>query len=533
MPVNPRLRRIAANCLGAETKQADLLPSVELQPHQKRVVSETQNAEKNTGSSRMLLYHGLGSGKGLSSLAAADAAGRPYTAIMPASLRENFKAEQRKFLDPATSPPGEVISQTAIGTGRKPAHPETLIVDEVQRLRSPHSAATKGVLRAAAQAKQLTLLSGTPVVNSPGDFATQFQMLTGEHVSPEEFENRYVDWRGYQPGFWAKWLLNRKPLPPGLKNRGELASLLKGHIDYHTPPNSPARVDRKDVMVEMSPDQADLYKSMYNRIPETARIALEQHYPVASEDMARMQGFLTGPRQVGLSTNTFSRGNADPLAAFDGSPKLRAAFDSLKATFDKNPAAKALVFSNFVGAGLTPYQKALERAGIPSAMFTGKLDDTQRRQLQEDYNSGKIRAALIAPSGTEGLSFKGTRLEQLLDPHWNMARTRQSIGRGLRFDSHLDLPEDQRQVTIERYLARLPSGMTDKLLRQLRLRPEERVFGADEHLTRMAERKDQVNQQLLDLLKEIGTPTGQKASACLDLAHKQLTAALDARPEHQ
>ena len=70
-------------------KQADISPSIQLQPHQERVVNKVQSQLAKNDSARLLLYHSLGSGKTLSGLAAAEASKTPYTAIVPASLRTN------------------------------------------------------------------------------------------------------------------------------------------------------------------------------------------------------------------------------------------------------------------------------------------------------------------------------------------------------------------------------------------------------------------------------------------------------------
>ena len=102
-------------------------PDVELQPHQERV-----EGEASEGPIRKLLYHGLGSGKTLTALAAAEARNTPYTAAMPASLRENFRGEQAKFTDQLL--PSSVMSYSELARGRKPKHPKTLVFDEAQRL---------------------------------------------------------------------------------------------------------------------------------------------------------------------------------------------------------------------------------------------------------------------------------------------------------------------------------------------------------------------------------------------------------------
>lgn len=484
-------------------KAADLADGVTLQPHQERVRRKVQDQLDQTGRSRLFLYHSLGSGKTLSGLASADATGMPYTAIVPAALRDNLRKEQAKFLDPETAPSGDVISQTAIGMGKPVPKSHSLIVDETHRLRNPETAQTRRFLNLADKAEQVTMLSGTPVINDPGDFAVPYQVLTGKKTTPDEFLGRYVNEDPETPSWFGR-LLGRKAEGPGLSRVDELKKELAGKIDYHAPTAPKAEVTEENVPVVMNKEQARLYRGMYGKLPWLLRYKMEHDYHMSKGDLSRLTSFMTGPRQVGLSTLPFMRENRDPAKAFDTSPKLQAAFSKLQEHLAQNPDGKALVFSNFIEAGLTPYQQALERAGIPAASFTGKLNDAQRKKLVDDYNSNKLRVALLGPAGTEGLSFKGTRLVQMLDPHWNEARGRQSVGRGLRFDSHDHLPEDQRKVQVQRFMAQLPpEGLARyKGLVGLTPKPER---AADDYLALRARRKEEVNQKFMDLLKEIGS----------------------------
>ena len=196
--------------------------------------------------------------------------------------------------------------------------------------------------------------------------------------------------------------------------------------------------------------------------------------------------------------------NANPITAFDRSPKLTEAFKRLNSLLTKDPKGKALIFSNFIEAGLDPYQAALDKAGIPAASFTGALSDKERKKLVDDYNSDKLRVALLGPSGTEGLSFKGTKLVQLLDPHWNNVRGTQSEGRALRYDSHEHLPPEDRKVKIERYIARTAPGRLKSLLRYagFKANPE---MATDDYLIAAAARKQELNEKFLGLLREVGS----------------------------
>lgn len=484
------------------TKQADLNPNISLQPHQQGVVDKVQKQLDTTGKARMLLYHSLGSGKTLSGLAAADESKIPYTAVVPASLRNNLRKEQEKFIDQPTATPSSIMSHTGVALGRTIENPGSLLVDEAHRFRNPNSAQAKNLVEAARKARQVVLLTGTPVVNDPSDFTVPYNILTGEDMSPEEFGNTYVNEAPKQP--WYKRIFDGTPGEPSVINQDQLKDKLQGKVDYFAPLAPKAEINRKDVVVEMNRDQTDLNSYMMGQLPAALRWKLKMNYPLTQEEVSRMTSFMTGLRQVGLSTLPFMKGNKDVQKAFDDSPKLTTAFSNLKGLLDKDPKGKALIFSNFIDAGLSPYQAALDRAGIPAASFTGALSDKERKKLVDDYNTDKLKVALLGPSGTEGLSFKGTKLVQLLDPHWNTARSSQSEGRALRFDSHEHLPIEDRKVQIERYIARTAPGRLRSMLRYVGVGADPDP-ATDDYLISAANRKQQLNDKFLNLLQQIGS----------------------------
>jgi superfamily II DNA or RNA helicase len=470
---------------------------IELQPHQQRVRDRVKKQLDETGNARLLLYHGLGSGKTISSIAAADAAGIPFTAAVPASLRPNYLGEIEKT-QPDT--PIDVISHEAFAKGGIPEG-QGLIVDESHRLRNQSSARGGMLQRVARHTPAVMLLSGAPIVNTPGDLAAAVGALTGKPISAEDFEERFVDSSVYRPGLLGKLLGRKEKTAPVVKNEDELRELLKDKVDYHAAAVSPAEVTRKVVPVSMSTDQERLYQGMFRKMPKWVHWKIKHDYPMTPEELRRLIGFMTGPRQVGLSTLPMMRGRKNPERAFKASPKLMAAAENLKSVLQDNPDAKALVFSNYIEAGLAPYAAALAKAKIPAGVFSGQLNDTQRAELIKNYNEGKLKALLLGPSGTEGLSTKGTRLVQLLDPHWNDNRTRQSVGRAVRFDSHTHLDPSDRNVMVEEYRARLPRTLLDRLFGRY---PEGRP-ATDDYLARRAEERQRVNDQFLNILKSVGS----------------------------
>lgn len=482
------------------SKEAALLPDMPLQPQQQRIVDDAEE-----GDIRQLLYHGLGSGKTRAAISAAETVGEPYLAITPASLRTNFKNEQAKWTDMGT--PSDVKSYTALAKGL-PADYDTVIFDEAQRMRNEGSKQTMKAKELAQGASNVLMLSGSPIVNKPTDLAPLIEMLTNKPMSAQQFTDQFIGTHTVNPGLWG-WLRGIKPVDvPGMKNEEAFKNLLKGHVDYSPKPDTGVEEEEERYTVPMSSEQERLYKAFWNQLPWVLRWKLQYDYPLTHKEIQRLSSFLAGPRQVSLSTYPFMGNSGDLNKAYTDSPKLMKAVELLNQTL-KDPKAKGVIFSNFIEAGLKPYAAALEANKVPHAIFHGGLNDLQRKQIVADYNANKIRALLLAPSGGEGISLKGTSVLQLLDPHWNETRMDQAIGRGIRFDSHSDLPEAQRRIRIQRFFSEpSPGGLLSKLYRWVtRAKPvdERSAHGTDKYLERMSKHKQELNNQFLDVLKEIGT----------------------------
>jgi hypothetical protein len=92
---NPEVRQRIIQVLKQKgvVKQAKLLPDVNLREHQGDFVNAFQNTDG------ILAYHGLGTGKTLSSIAAAETAEDPAEVMVPAALRPNFRKAIAQFTD--------------------------------------------------------------------------------------------------------------------------------------------------------------------------------------------------------------------------------------------------------------------------------------------------------------------------------------------------------------------------------------------------------------------------------------------------
>jgi hypothetical protein len=478
-------------------KQSALLPDVNLQPHQQRI-QDTVDDENP----RMIVYHGLGSGKSLSALAAAEAAKQKYNEdygiVAPASLKGNFQKEVEKF---TTGSKPEILSYTGMGLGKKFTNqPQTVIMDEAHRLRNPGGAAAQAAAEAASNAKRLLLLTGSPITNSPSDLANLISLVTKKPISPQDFEKRYIGQKTVHPGL-INYLAGIKPgVQPVIRNEDELKSMLKGHVDYQ-PSKTPegVNVNEEKIQVPLTAQQQKIQKALRTKIPPGFLWKLDQEFPLGKDELSKLNSFLTGLRQNSVSTRPFRLDN-DAFKAFEQSGKLQEAYKRLNEMLESDPRKKAIIYSNHIGAGVEPYAAALAANNIPHGIFHGGIPTRQRQKALADYNAGKLRALLIGPAGAEGLSTKGTNLIQLLDPHWHESRSQQARGRGLRFDSHDDLPEELKNVAVQRFISKSEEpSFLGKLMGYRRERT------GDEILERLSNEKEKINERFRQLLREVGT----------------------------
>lgn len=482
-------------------KKGDINPDVELQPHQRALANQIDPEHP----ARKLLLWNTGSGKSLGALAAAEAYGQPYTVVGPAAMRPTWRSEQRKYTD--KSLPSAILSyQKAMQPDSLP-YTDSLVVDEAQRIINPATAQSQAVQEAARKAKQVLLLSGTPIVNRPGDIAPMLSVLTGNEITPSAFESRYFGQEA-RPRTWRDWWAGKdKQYDPVLRHRDELKGLLEGKVDYYSPKSPDVPTKYTDFETEMGESQSRLYRAMYGAIPWRLRLRMDQSTDLTPTELQQLKSFLSGPRQVGLSDYPFAS-HRDPLRSFYGSPKLQLAFKNMQEKLNADPRHKGIFFSNFVQAGLHPLRAALEHNKIPHVLFDGSLSDAERDAAVRAFNEGRARVALVGPAGAEGISLRGAQLLAQMDSHWNQARMRQSAARGIRFNSHTGLPDSLRNIEVQRYVSKLPAKQKS-WLQMMHLLPynSELQPAADDYVKAVAERKERSNSLIMDLLREVGSKT--------------------------
>lgn len=415
---------------------------------------------------RLLLFHGIGSGKTCSAISMATSyyekhGNKQIVVIVPASLRDNFFKELK-------GPCGNQINHNPLLFDVMSYHgfvkryknntidiDNTLvIVDEVQNVISQTGNMYKVFLEAFQnmQDSKLICLSATPMFDKPIEIALLGNLL----LSKAEFDNYHLP---TNPVVFSKMMgENPKVLYTFFKKR---ISYFRGADPRAYPTKTEHHVD-----CVMSPFQRDVYMESIG------------HLNISSHLEKNLQrAFLIAPRQ--LSNLVLPNANVGKLKDIDESfdvEKHSIKFHTCIKNIKRSPGP-VFVYSNFVSvSGIEAFATILSKvhglkmlrkneAGTTPKPRFGIFRANQSREnarLLKLFNSPQnkdgslIKVIIGSPTMKEGVTLLRVRQIHILDPYWNRSRTEQIMGRGVRFCSHADLPIEQRKVDVFHYYA-IPS----------------------------------------------------------------------------
>ena len=441
-----------------------------LEPHQQEAIDKLKRNDS------VLVYHGLGSGKTLTALAAAQQLGPhlngPTSVIGPATLKGNFEKEKRKH---------KVKADFNYSTYTKPnlQNAGLLIFDEAHRMGREGTKVSQIPLQIPTE--KTMLLTGTPIRNEPSELIPLLQALNVPTPKDKKaFERVFIEKEKVYPGFWGRL----QGAEPGIvykpKNLHLLTQSLRDRVDYHPSALKGFPTESSsDVYVPMSAAQEEVYQNIAKTDPGIA-YKIKHGLPPGSKDSARWNAFLTRTRQASNNPEKFQAGS--------GAPKLDAALKDIQEAYSQDKNYRGVTYSNYLDSGVNPMASRLEALKIPYAKFTGDTPTALRDQAIKDYNEGKIKQLLISGAGSEGLDLKGTKLMQILEPHWNDQRLEQVRGRAVRFNSHAHLPENERVVNVKNYYSTLKDEPS-----------------TDMYLKQMSDRKTRLNNAFLKAIQDADT----------------------------
>jgi superfamily II DNA or RNA helicase len=378
----------------------------------------------------LILFHSTGTGKTRAAMVALYQFNKHIIIIGPKSSRKAFEDEIQNL--------GMDRSNFTIYTYSKikkemykdmeMLKDKCVIVDEAHNLRTEtrDNMFLSGIFTFAYK---VMLLTATPVVNYINDISPLINIVKQEDALPTDrhlFNFFYFDEDHMR-------LLNQDLL------RNKLSNAIS-YYEKEDKDNYPewGIIEKK---VVMSKDQVKEYEKyvrkliFYDQVPPEGAALFEFDFDkIRRKDK---NAFLTATRQI---SNT--------VGDDESSPKIVAIVNIVK----QGPFP-AVVYSNFLDAGIYPIAKRLEQNNVSYRMITGNTSHDKIVKIVNDYNAGKFDVLLLSSAGSESLDLKNTRQIHIVENHWNEPKIDQVIGRAIRYKSHIDLPPMERNVTIYRWIS--------------------------------------------------------------------------------
>nr|WQM87139.1 conserved D6/D11-like helicase [Marseillevirus cajuinensis] len=456
-----------------------------------------------TGHNKILLFHGLGSGKTCEAIRIAETnmgskTKKKTLVLLAASLEANFvgelmsecggefyvKDKDRKLIreNPESSKAKKVVSEAKKKISKRydvmsyqkfyldskkgkidMGDYGLLVIDEVQNILGKlwYEALMKE-LETSPKDLKIVLLSATPIFDDEIEIAKTLNILKfrDDPFVLGSFKKRYLK---YEPG--------TSDVVAG--NMDEFKERIKGLVSYvrGADPKAYPKVDEPKVLLcKMSEFQGKAYEKYETAPKELRKKNLEYNNSIYKAE--RQAANLVYPN--GSCGSSGQRSETPGMWKMPKLGKYSCKFATLLKKLEQEPAP-AFVYSNFVNyGGAASIAQALEANGFAKygtkskkpkyALFTGDETKEERERVVKAFNREKnsdgsvIQVMIGSKSIAEGVTLKRVRQVHIIDPFFNQATISQAIGRAVRFCSHKDLPEKERVVKVWLYRARRPDG---------------------------------------------------------------------------
>ena len=478
---------------------------------------------------KILIYHRIGSGKTCTSITIAEHFKliRKIFVVLPAFLISNFRNELRSK---CTGDNYITDTERQILLDNKPNHPafkniivisneridkyyniysynkfvngiqnktinltnSLLIIDEIQNMVSENGLYYEVLYKAVKNAPKdfrLVIMSGSPIFDKANELALTLNLLLDQEIpTGNDFYDQYLDVKKDSNG---EIIYTAKNLDQLKKSITGVVSYFRGAPDYVFP---------KTTIHLIKCNMSDLQLRMYMYI---ARIENQDIDWIKSELTNR---YYSGTRTTSNFcypdiTHYYKLTDAD--FKLNNLPKYSCKYTKL-IKHVKKATGTIFIYSNFRKmGGLASLTRALLMNGFfdyttdgegPNriALWTSKTNVEYRELIRNVFNrksnvdGSSIKIILGSPSMKAGVSLLRLSEVHIVEPYWNQNQLQQVIGRGVRFCSHADLPEKDRNVNVYIYVS------VHKLLRE----------SVDQRIMNIAIKKKLINKQFEQALKE-------------------------------
>ena len=361
----------------------------------------------------------------------------------------------------------------------------TLLIDEMQNLKSPNTNQTRAVRK--IKAKRKILASGTPIKNYPYNFFSPMNVAFGGRTNinlysyhsfvfrdgyllsgRKQFITDFVIIREYSPRFEQTVNSGKKKKQyPGIRDLVRFEDLVRKMIIRRVKREPEVQKEiafptPQFYHIDVTPDKK--HRDFYRILLERFRDWMLEHINVEGADSERKLSsleILTQLMTLQFASTLPQRFTDDSVDEFIWKgPKLTVKQKKIIEVAGRhyNNGDKVIVFSE--RPELCEYLHKMT-IGYTNFVFTGQIPNKKREEILDEFKKvegGAILYATIRTGGT-GLNIPEANVVIIADPSWVPSDTEQGYSRILR-------PEQTKQPIV--YFIR-NKGMIDQYMRQLEM----------------------------------------------------------------
>lgn len=370
------------------------------------------------------------------------------------------------------------------------------------------------------------MLSGSLFSSSPFELVPIANMLSGEELFPENYEQ-------FMSTFWNQ--TERK-----MKNRGTFQNRLNGlfsrmaltYLEKETVNLYPEAKPTEVVRCKMDRYQYESYMLAREKEVEDKRIKGERasrpvvkkfESPTKDSSSYRVRSrqysnFPPPPQVEELYSNgDYTKEQLNAILAKISSDYFKVTkLTEVHKISAKHKGSKGLIYSQFVGIGgggaLAESYRRVGYVDYPAkgkclAMVNGSLSMDEQKKIIDIFNSPEnddgsiIEFLIVGIEQTTGLDLKCVGWVVMLEPFWNNFIKEQLFARAIRFKSHIRLPEEKRVVHTYIMLSVYPDDIDERILKKRDFK-----ITTDEHLYRAmqydAEQSNEFKQPIVEVAIE-------------------------------
>jgi superfamily II DNA or RNA helicase len=378
--------------------------------------------DRNRG---ILVVHGLGSGKTLTSVIASQCyldnnPRKNVYVITPKTLTDNWKNELLAgYKNVKNMDRYHFYTIPGFSNVKIDCRNSMLIIDEAHTLRTQigkkKGKRAEAVVGCAKRCDKVILLTGTPYVNEPNDLNNLISIIDGKTPDNKKtFNGLYKNNDFFRQTFRNKISLYNPP--------GEI-------IAAHYP-----RVEKHEIVLPMTKKILKQYMEIEDKLP-------------GLNDEVKSMAFFSGVRIASNKADSKKLMNTlKNLCKISQKIEWINRFIDSNMIGNKNENNKMVIFSSFIDSGMTLVEKLLEFKQQKYSFINGECKKDNRAIVVKDYNKNKSRYLLISRAAGEGIDLKNTTFMIILDPAWNSVTTSQAMGRVARFNSHAGNPNKKVDI---------------------------------------------------------------------------------------